>query len=317
MRRNMIAKFGHPAAGATGGQKSVLFVAYASSVAHCTFLGSNRRLLIAVIAMSPNALIPSHRKPRRPSASSRALRAGVTGGFLTLAVTGATVPANAAEKPVSETQEMPTITTALATSAARSADTAEQVAFNYERQALQDSAFSHAAKAAEKHKAEAVKKAKAEAKKKAEKARKAEEAAEARASRSSERSTLSAPASTSTGTGSTATLVSFLKAQLGKAYVLGSSGPSSYDCSGLTQAAFSQIGIDLPRVSQDQSTQGTQVGLDNLQVGDILYWGSAGSAYHVGVYIGDGKFIGAQNSSTGIVERPLDYDMPTGAVRVL
>lgn len=316
MRRNMIAKLGHPAAGATGGQKSVLFVAYASSVAHCTFLGSNRRLLIAVVAMSPNALIPSHRKPRRPSASSRALRAGVTGGFLTLAVTGATVPANAAEKPVSETQEMPTITTALATSAARSADTAEQVAFNYERQALQDSAFSHAAKAAEKHKAEAVKKAKAEAKKKAEKARKAEEAAEARASRSSERSTLSAPSS-STATGSTATLVSFLKAQLGKAYVLGSSGPSSYDCSGLTQAAFSQIGIDLPRVSQDQSTQGTQVGLDNLQVGDILYWGSAGSAYHVGVYIGDGKFIGAQNSSTGIVERPLDYDMPTGAVRVL
>ncbi|MCX4639984.1 glycoside hydrolase [Streptomyces sp. RPA4-5] len=266
--------------------------------------------------MSPNALIPSHRKPRRPSASSRALRAGVTGGFLTLAVTGATVPANAAEKPVSETQEMPTITTALATSAARSADTAEQVAFNYEHQALQDSAFSHAAKAAEKHKAEAVKKAKAAAKKKAEEARKAKEAAEARASRSSERSTLSAP-STSTATGSSATLVAFLKAQLGKAYVLGSSGPSSYDCSGLTQAAFNQIGIDLPRVSQDQSTTGTQVGLDNLQVGDILYWGSAGSAYHVGVYVGGGKFIGAQNPSTGIVERPLDYDMPSGAVRVL
>ncbi|REK85579.1 peptidoglycan endopeptidase [Streptomyces inhibens] len=269
--------------------------------------------------MSTNALIPSHRKPRR-SASSRALRAGVTGGFLTLAVTGATVPANAAEKPVAETQEMPTITTALATSAARSADTAEQVAFNYERQALQESAFTKAAKAAEKHKAEAVKKAKAEAKKKAEEARKAKEAkeaAQARASRSSERSTLSAPASASTGTGSTATLVAFLKAQLGKAYVLGASGPSSYDCSGLTQAAFSQIGIDLPRVSQDQSTAGTQVGLDNLQVGDILYWGSAGSAYHVGVYVGNGNFIGAQNPSTGIVERPLSYDMPTGAVRVL
>ncbi|MEU5541503.1 MULTISPECIES: C40 family peptidase [unclassified Streptomyces] len=264
--------------------------------------------------MSPNALIPSHRKPRRPSASSRALRAGVTGGFLTLAVTGATVPANAAEKPVSETQEMPTITTALATSAAKSADTAEQVAFNYERQALQDSAFSKAAKSAEKHKAEAVKKAKAEAKKKAEEARKAKEAAQARASRSSERTTLSAP---STGTGTSATLVSFLKAQLGKAYVLGATGSSAYDCSGLTQAAFKQVGIDLPRVSQDQSTAGTQVGLDNLQVGDILYWGSAGSAYHVGVYIGDGKFIGAQNPSTGIVERPLSYDMPTGAVRVL
>ncbi|MFI9049515.1 C40 family peptidase [Streptomyces sp. NPDC053427] len=265
--------------------------------------------------MSPNALIPSHRKPRR-SASSRALRAGVTGGFLTLAVTGATVPANAAEKPVSETQEMPTITTALATSAAKSADTAQQVAFDYERQAVQDSALAKAAKAAEKHKAAAVKKAKAEAeaKKKAAEAREAKEAAQTRASRSDERTTLSA---SSSATGSTATLVSFLKAQLGKAYVLGATGSSSYDCSGLTQAAFRQIGIDLPRVSQDQSTTGTQVGLDNLQVGDILYWGSAGSAYHVAVYVGDGNFIGAQNSSTGIVERPLSYDMPTGAVRVL
>jgi cell wall-associated NlpC family hydrolase len=268
--------------------------------------------------MSPNALIPSHRKPRR-SASSRALRAGVTGGILTLAVTGATVPANAAEKPVSETQEMPTITSALATSAAQNVDATQQVALNYERQALQDDALSHATKAAEKHKAEAEKKAKAAAKKKAEEARKAKEAAEARASRSSERTTLSASASTDTGTatGSTATLISFLKAQLGKSYVLGASGPSAYDCSGLTQAAFKQIGIDLPRVSQDQSATGTQVGLDNLQVGDILYWGSSGSAYHVGVYVGDGNFIGAQNSSTGIVERPLDYDMPTGAVRVL
>ncbi|MEV0368623.1 NlpC/P60 family protein [Streptomyces sp. NPDC050636] len=265
--------------------------------------------------MSPNALIPSHRKPRR-SASSRALRAGVTGGILTLAVTGASMPANATERPASETQELPTITEALATTAAKSADSTQQVAVSYERQALQESAVAKAAKVAEKKQAAAEKKAKAEAKKRAEEARKAEEAAEARASRSDERTTLSAPSS-STASGSVATLVSFLKAQLGKPYVLGATGSSSYDCSGLTQAAFSQIGIDLPRVSQDQSTTGTQVGLDNLQVGDILYWGSAGSAYHVGVYVGDGNFIGAQNSSTGIVERPLSYDQPTGAVRVL
>ncbi|MFB7636345.1 C40 family peptidase [Streptomyces sp. NPDC056149] len=273
--------------------------------------------------MSPNALIPSHRKPRR-SASSRALRAGVTGGFLTLAVTGATVPANAAEKPVSETQEMPTITAALATSAAKSADAAQQAAYNYERQALQDATEAKADEAAGKAKAAAEKKAKAEAeaKKAAEEARQEKEAAQARASRSETRSALSAvsdssSSSSSHATGSAASLVSFLKSQLGKAYVLGSSGPSSYDCSGLTQAAFSQIGIDLPRVSQSQSTTGTQVGLGNLQVGDILYWGSAGSAYHVAVYVGNGNFIGAQNPSTGIVERPLSYDMPTGAVRVL
>ncbi|WP_411141715.1 C40 family peptidase [Streptomyces sp. x-80] len=282
--------------------------------------------------MSSNALIPSHRKPRR-SASSRALRAGVTGGILTLAVTGATVPANAAEKPVSETQEMPTITSALATLSAKSVDTVQQVALDYERQALQDSTVAKAAKDAEKDKAAAEKQAKAdaEAKKKAdEEARKAKEAEQARASRSAERTTLvgsSTPSggstttatstSTSTGSGNTASLVSFLKAQVGKAYVSGATGSSAYDCSGLVKAAYKQLNIDLPRVSQDQSTAGTQVGLSNLQVGDILYWGSAGSAYHVAIYIGGGKFIGAQNSSTGVVERPLSYSQPTGAVRVL
>ncbi|MCB5907890.1 C40 family peptidase [Streptomyces pinistramenti] len=273
--------------------------------------------------MSPNALIPSHRKPRR-SASSRALRAGVTGGILTLAVAGAGVPANAAEKPVSETQEIPTITTALAADLAESADTTQQVALSYERQAAQDSALTTAAKTAKKDQAEAEKKAEAKKKAKAEAERKAKEAAQTRASRSSERTTLvgaSTPAADETpapvSSGSTSALVSFLRAQIGKAYVMGATGPSAYDCSGLTQAAFRQVGISLPRVSQSQSTAGTQVGLDNLQVGDLLYWGSAGSAYHVGVYVGNGNFIGAQNSSTGIVERPLSYDQPTGAVRVL
>ncbi len=77
------------------------------------------------------------------------------------------------------------------------------------------------------------------------------------------------------------------------------------------------MGVDLPRVSQSQSTAGTQVSLDNLQPGDILYWGGAGSAYHVGIYVGGGQFVGAQNSSTGVVQKSLDYDPPSGAVRVL
>ena len=77
------------------------------------------------------------------------------------------------------------------------------------------------------------------------------------------------------------------------------------------------VGVDLPRVSQAQSTAGTQVSLSNLQPGDILYWGGAGSAYHVGVYVGGGQFVGAQNPSTGVVLRSLDYDPPSGAVRVL
>ncbi len=275
--------------------------------------------LIPVVLMSHTAHIRSHRKPRR-SASKIAMRAGVAGGVLsTLAVAGASGSANAAE-PVTQTLELPTLTADLATQVAESADATQQAAANYQLQAERDAAAAKAAKQAKADLAEA--KQKAEDKKKAaqEAARKA--AAE-RASRTTERATLSASASaststsTSTATGTAAAVIAFAKAQVGDAYVSGGTGPNSWDCSGLMQAAFKQVGIDLPRVSQDQSTAGTPVSLDNLLPGDILYWGSAGSAYHVAVYVGDGMFVGAQNPSTGVAEKPLSYDPPTGAVRVL
>ncbi|MEU8668703.1 C40 family peptidase [Streptomyces anulatus] len=285
--------------------------------------------------MSHTAHIPSHRKPRQ-RASKSALRAGVAGGVLsTIAVAGAAGPAQA--EPVTQTIEMPTITSGFSTAVAASAQATQQVALDLETQADEDAAAEKAAKTAKKAHAEAVRKA--EAKKKAEAAAKAKAEAEAkeraeRASRTAERTTLSAssgssgssdsgssastPSSSSSNvSGSAASIVAFAKAQVGDAYSLGSTGPNSWDCSSLVQAAYRTAGIDLPRVSQSQSTFGTQVSLDNLQPGDILYWGSAGSAYHVAVYVGGGEFVGAQNSSTGTVQRSLDYDRPTGAVRVL
>ena len=278
--------------------------------------------------MSHTAHIPSHRKPRQ-SASKTALRAGVAGGVLsTIAVAGAAGPAQA--EPVTQTIEMPTITAGLSTSVAASAQATQAVALDLEIQAYEDAAADTAAKTAKKAKAEAVRKA--EAKKKAEAAAKAKAEAEAaaeRASRSTERTTLSAssgssagsgsssPSYSSSATGSAASVVAFAQSQIGDAYVSGGTGPNSWDCSGLVQAAFGTVGVDLPRVSQSQSTAGTQVSLDNLQPGDILYWGGAGSAYHVGIYVGGGQFVGAQNSSTGVVQKSLDYDPPSGAVRVL
>lgn len=288
-------------------------------------------LLIPVVPMSHTAHIRSHRKPRR-SASTIAMRAGVAGGVLsTLAVAGASGSAVAAE-PVTQTLELPTLTADLAAQVAQSADVTQQAAASYELQAERDAAAAKAAKQAKADLAEAKKKA-AEEKKKAEEA--ARKAAAERASRTAERATLSASADTgssegsgsvsssssssssSSATGSAAAVIAFVQAQVGDAYVSGGTGPNSWDCSGLVQAAFKQVNIDLPRVSQAQSTAGTQVGLDNLQPGDILYWGGAGSAYHVGVYVGDGMFVGAQNSSTGVVQAPLSYDPPSGAVRVL
>ncbi|MFI1004007.1 C40 family peptidase [Streptomyces galbus] len=271
--------------------------------------------------MSHTAHIRSHRKPRSRTASTIAMRAGVAGGILsTVAVAGASAAANAAE-PVTQTLELPTLTADLSAQVAQSAEATQLAAANYQLQAERDAAAAAAAKEAAKDLAAAKK---AEARKKA--AEEARQAAAERASRDSRRTTLAASADTgsgsvsasaSTATGSAAAVIAFVRAQVGDAYVSGGTGPNSWDCSGLVQAAFRQVGVDLPRVSQDQSTAGTQVSLDNLQPGDILYWGGAGSAYHVAVYVGGGMFVGAQNPSTGVVEKPLSYDPPSGAVRVL
>lgn len=283
------------------------------TVAQHTFLEENREALVAVVPMSHTAHIPSHRKPRR-GASKLAIRAGVAGGFLsTFAVAGAAGPANA--EPVTETIEMPLLAAGSLAAAGQSAEATQQVALDLELQAhlqaREEAAAARAAKAAEKAKAEADRAA--EAKEKAEARKRAEAAARERASRDSERTTLSG----SVSTGSAATVVAFLKAQLGDAYIMGATGPNAWDCSSLIQAAYRTVGIDLPRVAQDQSLAGTQVGTSDLQVGDILYWGGAGSAYHTGVYIGDGQYLDAANPSKGVVIQDLSGYPASGAVRVL
>ncbi|MFB7370391.1 C40 family peptidase [Streptomyces sp. NPDC056222] len=275
--------------------------------------------------MSHTAHIPSHRKPRR-SASKLALRAGVAGGVLsTIAVAGAAGPANA--EPVTETIEMPTLGSLdidLASAVSASAEASQQEALDLSLQAQENAAIEKAAKDAKKAKAEADRKAEAE------KAEKARAEARERASRTQARTSLSASSSSSdsgssssadsssqVATGSAAAIVAFARAQIGDAYISGGTGPNSWDCSGLVQAAYRQAGVDLPRISSSQSSMGTSVSLSNLQPGDILYWGSRSGSYHVAIYVGGGKYVGAQNPSTGVVERSLDWDMPSGAVRIL
>ncbi|MFJ8664460.1 C40 family peptidase [Streptomyces sp. NPDC093600] len=274
--------------------------------------------------MSHTAHIPSHRKPRR-SASKLALRAGVAGGVLsTIAVAGAAGPANA--EPVTETIEMPTLgalDAELASAVSASAEASQQEALDLSLRAQEEAAHKKAAQEAKKAKDEADRKAEAE------RAEKAREEARERASRTAERTTLSASASsdssgsrsysadTQVASGSAAAIVAFARAQVGDAYVSGGTGPNSWDCSGLVQASYRQAGIDLPRVSSSQSSMGTSVSLSNLQPGDILYWGSRSGSYHVAIYVGGGMYVGAQNPSTGVVERSLDWDTPSGAVRIL
>ncbi|WP_165990315.1 C40 family peptidase, partial [Streptomyces sp. YIM 98790] len=147
-------------------------------------------------------------------------------------------------------------------------------------------------------------------------------AAQAAASRTADRTELPAspaasadePAPAPSGDGSG--IVGFALAQVGDAYVLGAGGPDAWDCSSLVQAAYANAGISLPRTSQAQSALGTAIPLSEVRPGDILYWGGRGSAWHVALYVGDGQFVGAQNPGTGVVTRSLDWDTPSGALRL-
>ncbi|MGL5346210.1 MAG: SH3 domain-containing protein [Peptostreptococcaceae bacterium] len=88
-------------------------------------------------------------------------------------------------------------------------------------------------------------------------------------------------------------VVDLAHAQLGKPYVWGAEGPSSFDCSGLTYYVYKQVGITLPRVSRDQYSAGRAVSKSDLQAGDIVFQSTDGSGKitHVGIYVGNGYMI--------------------------
>ncbi|MFI0984048.1 C40 family peptidase [Streptomyces exfoliatus] len=108
--------------------------------------------------------------------------------------------------------------------------------------------------------------------------------------------------------------ISFARAQLGKPYVWGATGPSGYDCSGLTQAAWRAAGISLPRTTYTQINAGQRVSRAQLAPGDLVFFYSGIS--HVGLYIGGGQMIHAPRPGAPIRVAPID-EMPfAGATRV-
>ncbi|KUL54080.1 glycoside hydrolase [Streptomyces sp. NRRL F-4489] len=92
--------------------------------------------------------------------------------------------------------------------------------------------------------------------------------------------------------------LAFARAQMGKPYVWGATGPNSYDCSGLTQAAWKAAGVDLPRTTWDQVKAGTRIATGDLRPGDLVFFYNDIS--HVGMYIGDGKMIHAPHPGAAV-----------------
>jgi cell wall-associated NlpC family hydrolase len=113
--------------------------------------------------------------------------------------------------------------------------------------------------------------------------------------------------------GRAAVAVHFALAQVGKPYSYGAAGPGAYDCSGLTMAAWGAAGVGLPHSSSAQFGSGTHISESQLRPGDLVFYYSPIS--HVGMYIGNGMIVNAENPSSGIRVTSL-HSMPyVGAVR--
>ncbi len=95
-------------------------------------------------------------------------------------------------------------------------------------------------------------------------------------------------------------IADFAKSLVGKPYRYGSTGPNSFDCSGFVVYVYKNFGINLPRTSQAQAYVGERVSRENLQPGDLVFSNTYSSLSHVGIYIGNGKFVHAANSDTGV-----------------
>ena len=94
--------------------------------------------------------------------------------------------------------------------------------------------------------------------------------------------------------------------QLGKPYVYGATGPSKFDCSGLTTYCYKQVGVTFGRTAQAQGyNAGTKIeGLSNLQRGDIVCMNTVSDgdlSDHVGIYLGDNKMIHASSGADEVI----------------
>ncbi|CAL2063040.1 MULTISPECIES: C40 family peptidase [Streptomyces] len=96
--------------------------------------------------------------------------------------------------------------------------------------------------------------------------------------------------------------------QLGKPYVYGATGPSSFDCSGLTSYAYAQAGVSIPRTSEEQANIGTRIySQSQLKVGDLVFF--YGDIHHVGLYAGNGQVLHAPHTGA-VVRYEAMSDMP-------
>jgi hypothetical protein len=100
-------------------------------------------------------------------------------------------------------------------------------------------------------------------------------------------------------------LTKLSKSQVGLRYRFGALKPgSAFDCSGLVKWVMSMFDLHLPRTAEEQARLGLEVPRDTAQLlpGDLLFFGHGQRVTHIGIYIGDGKYVHAANERKGVIE---------------
>ena len=93
--------------------------------------------------------------------------------------------------------------------------------------------------------------------------------------------------------------------QLGKHYVWGAIGPKTFDCSGFTSYVYRKIGFNIPRTSRMQAKYGKRISRKSLRTGDLIFFDTShshrGYVNHVGIYIGNNRFIHASSARRRVI----------------
>ena len=88
---------------------------------------------------------------------------------------------------------------------------------------------------------------------------------------------------------------------LGRKYIWAEEGPYCFDCSGLTYYNYGSMGIEIPRIADEQFRSGIPVAKSELRKGDLVFFGNGIRATHVGIYVGNGKFEHASSAKRSVV----------------
>ncbi|MDT2893376.1 NlpC/P60 family protein [Lactococcus lactis] len=112
-------------------------------------------------------------------------------------------------------------------------------------------------------------------------------------------------------------LVSEAKKYIGTPYGY-AEPPQQFTCDRLIKYVYKQaLNIDLPGVTTNQEKLGTEVPLNNLQLGDLLFWGNRGATYHVALYIGNGQYIDAPQPGQSVRFQSIKNWSPNFARRII